>query len=142
MTSNRNSKHNPNNISIKKDYIVNPVTGRLIKVNSRKYVQLVKDAILHLPHSDRKNTIVYEGGNVSDVAKGLRTDDNHILVAKNDKVFKQRRKLENKDYINHTLNKCVDLIKNDLGNINIHEMTNDELDEHVRELLNQKLIMS
>mgnify|MGYP006992525728 FL=1 len=41
------------------NYVINPVTGRLIKINSRKYHQLLKDKMLDLPAETRQNNIIY-----------------------------------------------------------------------------------
>jgi len=42
------------------DFVVNPLTGKLIKINSRIYKQLVKDKILNLDNKTRKDNIVYD----------------------------------------------------------------------------------
>ena len=125
---------------LKSEFIINPITGNIIKKGSRTYMQLLKDNILKIPHEQRKQKIIYDGPHVQEIKENFKTDDNHRTVMKNGKLFKQTRKLDMMEYIDHTIDVAVDLIRNDLDDININDMTNDEIDEKIRELLNQKLI--
>lgn len=140
MPNDRKIVKNTCKLSIKNDFVINPVTGRLVKINSRKHLQLIKDAILNIPPTGRVNKVLYEGNNCKDVIKGMKTDKKHVLVTRNGKIFKQTRKLNAFEYINHTVKKCVELIKNDVVDWDVDEMDEDELDEQVRELLHQKLV--
>jgi hypothetical protein len=125
---------------IKSEYIINPLTGRLIKVGSKKYLQLLKDQILDLNHKDRENFMMYEGDDAPSVKEKLQVGDNYNLSLKNNKIVRTVKKIPIIDYIDHTITTAINLIKNDLDDLNIHKMSDDEVDDVIRGLLNQKLI--
>jgi hypothetical protein len=51
-----------------KNFVVNPKTGRLVKINSRAYNQLLKDKILDIK-TDRQKNVLYDGAHASEVLK-------------------------------------------------------------------------
>ena len=68
------------------DFVVNPKTGRLVKINSRAYNQLLKDKILDL-HTDRQKNILFDGAHAAEVkGKTMRNAG--------DKILQHRRKLQ------------------------------------------------
>ena len=56
------------------DFVVNPKTGRLVKINSRAYNQLLKDKILDIK-TDRQKNVLYDGAHASEVKGNLKHDD-------------------------------------------------------------------
>ena len=121
------------------DFVVNPISGRLIKVNSKLYFQLVKDKILKLDNSTRINKIIYTGENAEEVKKNLITDDKHTLKVKDNKIYKQRKKLKMIDYIDCTVEQAINMIKNHLDEFT-DDMSDKEIDEKVKELIYTGLI--
>ena len=66
------------------DFVVNPKTGRLVKINSRAYNQLLKDKILDIK-TDRQKNVLYDGAHASEVKEHLKHDDSVYLHQKGDK---------------------------------------------------------
>lgn len=120
------------------DFIVNPITGKLIKIHSTKYNQLLKDGILKVSFKTRKNNIVYDGPNPADVITHLKTDENSNLAIKGGKIRRQRIQLSRSDYIEKCIDNAYDIIKNDLDNIDIDNMDDDELKKTIRQKMHEK----
>ena len=120
------------------DFVVNPITGKLIKVHSTKYRQLIKDSILKVEYKTRKDNIVYDGEDPKKVIKNLKTDEKSHLAIKKGKVIKERKRLQSKDYIEKTIDNAYDLIKNDLNDIDVDNMDDDELYNCIRRKMHEK----
>ena len=84
------------------DFVVNPKTGRLVKINSRAYNQLLKDKILDIK-TDRQKNVLYDGAHASEVKGNLKHDESVNLHQKGDKIFQFRRKLQSGELLDHVL---------------------------------------
>jgi len=124
------------------DFIVNPNTNKLVKIGSKKYKQLVKDKVLKMKYSTRAKNVVYNGANAKEVKKNLVPEDNIVLVAKDDKIYKQRRQFKNTELIDEIIDNAYDLIKNDLDDIDFDNTDDDELRRIVRQMIYQKSVGS
>jgi disulfide oxidoreductase YuzD len=113
------------------------VTGKLIKINSRIYKQLVKDKILNLDNKSRKDNIVY---NSLDIDKTkLKQNPNFNLVKNNGKIKEYRRKVtEDERHVNLIMN-ASKVVKKHLNEFS-DSMTDDEIFKKVKVLLSQELI--
>jgi len=132
MPSNR--KVASNDIS---DFVVNPITGKLIKINSRIYKQLVKDKILNLDNKTRKDNIVYDNLEI-DKTK-LKKNPGLHLVKNNGKIKEYRRKVTETERHTNLIMNASKVVKKHLNEFN-DEMTDDEIFKKVKVLLSQELI--
>jgi len=118
------------------DFVVNPKTGRLVKINSRAYNQLLKDKILDL-HTDRQKNILYDGAHAAEVKGNLKHEDNVYLHQKGDKILQYRRKLqagELVDYIlraSHIIKEKADLFSADINDTEVRELARNLLAQHL-----------
>lgn len=121
------------------DFVISPMTGQLVRINSKTYKQLMKDNILKKDPMTRKDPIVLDGGATEELKTKLKKEKDTILVKKDDKLFSQRRKLSNDEYLNNTILKSAEVVKNHL-----HEFTDDMDDDaiykKVKKLIGQKMI--
>jgi len=119
------------------DFVVNPLTGKLIKINSRIYKQLVKDKILNLDNKTRKDNIVYNSLEI-DKTK-LKQNPNFNLVKNNGKIKEYRRKVtEDERHVNLIMN-ASKVVKKHLNEFS-DTMSDDEIFKKVKVLLSQELI--
>ena len=126
-------------LSIKKNYVINPRTKRLVKVGSKTYKQLVKDSYLKMAYKTREKNIAYKGKNAKEVKENLIADDDIVLVAKKNKVYKHRRRMKDTERENNIISKATDLVKNHLDEFN-DDMTDEEIDVKVHEIIQQLLV--
>ena len=122
------------------DFVVNPNTNKLVKIGSKKYKQLVKDKVLKMKYSIRAKNVVYNGSNAKEVKKNMVPEDDIVLVAKDEKIYKQRRQFKDTELIDEIINNAYDLIKNDLDDIDFENTDDDELRRIVRQMIYQKSV--
>ena len=119
------------------DFVVNPLTGNLIKINSRIYKQLVKDKILNLDNKSRKDNVVYDNLEI-DITK-LKKNPNLNLVKNNGKIKEYRRKVSENERHNNLIMTASKVVKKHLNEFS-DEMSDDEIFKKVKVLLSQELI--
>jgi hypothetical protein len=119
------------------DFVVNPLTGKLIKINSRIYKQLVKDKILNLDNKTRKDNIVYNSLEI-DKTK-LKQNPNFNLVKNNGKIKEYRRKVTEDERHTNLIMNASKVVKKHLNEFS-DSMTDDEIFKKVKVLLSQELI--
>lgn len=119
------------------DFVVNPITGKLIKINSRIYKQLVKDKILNLDNKTRKDNIVYDNLDI-DKTK-LKKNPGLHLVKNNGKIKEYRRKVTEDERHTNLIMNASKVVKKHLSEFS-DEMTDDEIFKKVKVLLSQELI--
>jgi len=130
----RNGKLASDDIS---DFVVNPLTGKLIKINSRIYKQLVKDKILNLDNKTRKNNIVYDNLDI-DKTK-LKKNPNMNIVKNNGKIKEYRRKVTEDERHNNLILNASKVVKKHLNEFS-DDMSDDDIFKKVKVLLSQELI--
>lgn len=123
----------------KSDFVINPLTGCFIKIGSKKYLQLVKDNYLQLNFKTRTHSLVYEGEHAADVLPNVPLEEHSMLWIKDNKIFKQRRKMTVAEHIDNTACKASMLIKNHLDEFN-DNMTDEQIDKKVKQIIYQELI--
>jgi len=134
-TSNKTLK-NMNDLS---DWVVNPETGRLLKIGTRKYYDLVKDKILKMDGGSRKKNVIYKGSNLDDVKKCMvPRDDNIKIIKRNETLIESRRKVTRGEIIKELCIKASDVIKNNMDDL--EGLDGDSLDKKVKQLINQKMV--
>ena len=121
------------------DFVINPLTGRLIKIGSRMYNQLMKDNILKLNPSTRKKTMVYDGDGDNEFKKKLKVGENLNLIRRNGKIVENRRKITTMENIQHITKKSAEIVKEHLNEFT-DNMNDDEVYMKVKQLLSQKII--
>jgi len=132
------SKNTKNNSDIT-DFVVNPLTGKLIKIGSRIYSQLMKDNILQLDHNTRKKTVVFDGDGDDEFKKKLKVGDNLTLIRRNGKIVENRRKITTMENIQHITKKSAEIVKEHLNDFT-DDMDDDQIYKKVKSLLSQKII--
>ena len=134
-TSNKTLK-NMNDLS---DWVVNPETGRLLKIGTRKYYDLVKDKILKMDGGSRKKNVIYKGSNLDDVKKCIvPRDDNIKIIKRNETLIESRRKVTRGEIIKELCIKASDVIKNNMDDL--EGLDGDALDKKVKQMINQKMV--
>ena len=134
-TSNKTLK-NMNDLS---DWVVNPETGRLLKIGTRKYYDLVKDKILKMDGGSRKKNVIYKGSNLDDVKKCMvPRDDNIKIIKRNETLIESRRKVTRGEIIKELCIKASDVIKNNMDDL--EGLDGDALDKKVKQMINQKMV--
>jgi hypothetical protein len=119
------------------DFVINPKTGRLIKINSRIYRQLLKDNMLNLDFNTRKNNIVY---NDTDINKNkLKKNENLSLVYNNGKIKEYRRKITQEEANENLIKNASTVVKKNLHLFN-DSMTEQETYDLFKKLTSQQLI--
>lgn len=121
------------------EYVVNPKSGRLVKIYSKKYYQLVKDKFLDVDYDDRKHNILYEGPHVADVKKNMKTDDNSTLHITGDKIVKQRRKVTQDELIDNVIVHAIDILTNHMDKLN-PDLSDADHDEIIKNLVHNSLV--
>jgi hypothetical protein len=121
------------------DFVVNPVTGKLIKIGSRNYNQLLKDNILNLDPSTRKKTVVFDGDGDDEFKKKLKVGENLNLVRRNGKIVENRRKITTMENIQHITKKSAEIVKEHINDFT-DDMDDEQIYKKVKQLLSQKII--
>lgn len=119
------------------DFVVNPMTGKLIKINSRIYKQLVKDKMLNLDNNTRKDNIVYESLDI-DKSK-MKKNPNMNLVKNNGKIKEYRRKATENERHNNLIMNASKVVKKHLNEFS-DDMDDEAIFKKVKVLLSQELI--
>ena len=133
---NKKSKNNSN----PDDYVVNPLTGMLIKIGSKKYLQLLKDNYLQLDPSTRKDNTVFDGPDPDNKIKSkLKKNPKMNLKNCGDKIVEQRRKMNTVEHINNMTIKSAQVIKKYMNEFH-DEMSDAEVYAKVKKLLSQEII--
>jgi len=121
------------------DWIINPETGRLLKIGTKKYYALVKDNILKMDGGSRKKNVIYKGGNLDDVKKCMvPRDDNIKIIKRNDTLIESRRKVTRGEIIKELCIKASDIIKNNMSEF--EGLEGDDIDKKVKKMINQKMV--
>lgn len=129
----------PSTIADISEFVINPHTGNLVRINSKTYKQLMKDNILGKDPQTRSNPIVLDGGATDELKKKIRREKDTILIKKDDKLYSQRRKLTMDEYINNTMLKSAEVVKNHLHDFT-DDMDDDAIYKKVKQLIGQKMI--
>ena len=136
MPASNKTIKNMNDLS---DWVVNPEPGRLLKIGTRKYYDLVKDKILKMDGGSRKKNVIYKGANLDDVKKCMvPRDDNIKIIKRNETLIESRRKVTRGEIIKELCIKASDVIKNNMNDL--EGLDGDELDKKVKQMINQKMV--
>ena len=139
MSSNKHKHINLKNTMDLSNWVVNPNTGRLIKIGTRQYYALVKDNILKMDGGTRKKNVLYKGPNLDDVKKCMPKRDADITIVKrNDKLIETRRKINRNEIFSELCIKASDIIKHNMDELD--GLEGDELDKKVKQLINQRMV--
>ena len=130
-----------------KDYIVNPFTNRLIKRGSKTHKRLVSAKLLdeELVKSPEEN-IVLEAKDSSE-AKQIVTrmskkavGKNKVLTRRNNKVLKANRRPTRQETIDKVSDIAVDTVLENRDDLLSQDLTDQEMDEYIRRMIQIKLI--
>jgi hypothetical protein len=130
-----------------KNYIVNPFTGRLIKRGSKTHKRLVSANLLdeELVKSPEDN-IVLEAKDSSE-AKQITTrmskkavGKNKVLTRRGNKVLKANRRPTRQETIDKVSDIAVDTVLENRDELLSHDLTDDQMDDYIRRMIQIKLI--
>lgn len=121
------------------DYVVNPLTGQLIKVGGKVYHQLLKDKALGMDTDTRDDAVVLSSGATDEIKKNMKAPKNSVLVRKDDKIYAQRRKMTKDEYMNNAILNSAEAVKDHLHEFN-NDMTDDEIATKIKQIVVQKMI--
>ena len=138
MTHNKTLKPKVPNYAKNSDFIVSPVTGRLIKIHSRAYNQLLKDKVLDIT-SDRSKNVIYDGPHAVAVKSSLKHAENVYLHQKGDQILQYRRKLPSSELMDHIM-RASHVIKDNADKFT-DDMSDTDIRNLARHLLAQHLVL-
>jgi hypothetical protein len=131
----------PRSVSFKNadDYVVNPITGLLIKVGGKVYHQLLKDKALGMDTETREDTVVLSSGATDEIKKHMKAPKNTVLIRRDDKIYAQRRKMTKDEYMNNAILKSAEVVKHHLHEFN-DDMTDEQIATKIKQLVVQKMV--
>lgn len=130
-----------------KDYIVNPITGRLIKRGSKTYkriisASLIKEELVKSP----KDNIIFEADDISE-AKQMTSrmskksfGKNKILTRRGNKVLRANRRPTQEETIDRVSSIAVDTVRENKNKLLKNNLNDDQMDEYIRRMIQIKLI--
>lgn len=121
------------------DFAVNPITGNLVKIGSRKYNQLLKDHILKLDPETRKDNIIFDGPADDIIKNKLKKNKNMNLVNKKNKIVEVRRKLTSREQFDVVMKEASKMIKQNMDEFK-GDLSEEEIYLKVKKILSQQLI--
>jgi len=130
--------------TIKSDYIVNPYTGRLIKKGSKTHKKLVAAQLLDEPISTPQENVILEADD-SEQAKVLQNKlnksahKNKVITRRGNKILKANRRPTRKETINKVSDYAIDTFIENKETLLSQDMTDDETDNYIRNLIMLKL---
>lgn len=123
---------------IMNNYVVNPKTGRLVKIHSGTYKKLVSSKILKTKYITKKT--IYVGENAKEVKQNfVNNEPNTILCATNTQISQRSRHILDSELIDNCIMHALDVIKNNINDIP-DDTTDDELNAIIKNLINQKMV--
>jgi len=131
-------------MSIKSDYIVNPYTGRLIKKGSKTHKKLVSAQLLDEEISTPQENVILEADD-KDQAKVLQNKlnksahKNKVITRRGNKILKANRRPTRKETIDKVSDYAIDTVIENKDRLLSQDMTDDETDNYIRNLIMLKL---
>lgn len=129
----------------KNDFIMNPSTGRMIKIGGRAWRTAVKDGLLEGTYQNEN--VVYELKEGDDVDK-LKIDfdekeDKNTQVVKGrgrhkNKLVKRRKPISAEDMSEYTRKTAIQVVKDNKDEL--EDMDEDELDKYLDELIKAEML--
>jgi len=131
----------PKKVSFKNpdDYVVNPLTGQLIKVGGKVYHQLLKDRALGMDNDTRGDSVILSSGATDEIKKNMKAPKNTVLIRRDDKIYAQRRKMTKDEYMNNAILKSAEVVKHHLHEFN-DDMTDEQIAAKIKQLVVQQMV--
>ena len=126
------------------DFVQNPKTGRLIKIGSKTHKKLVASKLLDEPISSPQENIIIEADD-KEQAKVLQSklnnnmQKNKIISRRGTKVLKANRRPTRKETIDKVSDYAIDAVLENKDEIMSQDMTDDECENYIRNLIMLKL---
>ncbi len=128
------------------DFVVNPITNRLIKKGSKKYKQLITAKLLNevKPSTAEENLIIE--ADTPDQAKTLQSklnkniQPNKVITRRGTKVLKASRRPTREETINKISDLAISSVVESKDYLLEQDMTDEDMDKYIRGLIQQKLI--
>lgn len=130
----------------KSDFVVNPLTGRLISTNSKTYRMIENNNLLHAQRK-KPQSLVYEGSDnleaMEQRKKIKNINPNCNLKVTQNKIVAINRKIPKTEYRNKIMTAGSNILKKSLrSNSGLNEMTDDQMTEYFKTELYNELMGS
>ena len=130
----------------KPGYVINPYSGRYIKINSKLYNTLLHEGILK-DRTKKKSNIVYENNDksvdIKTIRKSMKSNDpNKTLKIQGDNIIKINKRLSGKDYRERVIDASINLINNKLkNNTNFLEMDKKNQEQYLKSQIYKEMVL-
>jgi hypothetical protein len=127
-----------------KDFILNPKTGRMIKINSRAYQKLVSQNILKLEPC--KDTVIADCKNLEAAQELQKTlnkksiGKNKIVSRRGKKLIASHRRITNEELVNSVSDLAITAVNENQDMFYDKNLTDEEVSSQIKRLIHQKLI--
>lgn len=139
MSSQQSDIHN--------DYVMNPMTGRLLKKGSKTYKKLVTAKLLNdEPTTNSQDNVLMEADSPLE-AKQLKSKlkkgavgKNKVITTRGKKVLKSSRRPTRKETIDKVSDIAIESVIENQAEILESDMTDTEIENYIRQMIGKKLI--
>jgi hypothetical protein len=128
------------------DYVLNPYTKRLIKIDSKTHKRLVSAQLLEEPYVQTPDNTLIEADTSSD-AKQMQAKinkkavgQNKVVTRRNNKVLTATRRPKRNEIIEKVTNITLESVLENKDKILEQDMTDDQLDNYIRLMISNKLV--
>jgi hypothetical protein len=127
-----------------KDFIINPKSGRMIKINSRAYQKLVSQNVLKLePSKDTVIAVCENSQKAQELQKTLNKKSigtNKIVSRRGKKVISSNRRITNEELVNSVSSLAISAVNENQDIFYDRNLTDEEVSSQIKRLIHQKLI--
>ena len=129
-------------IEIVNNTVVNPITGRNIKIGGRVFNQLVSKNILKLPDND-ETKVIFIGDDPNTALKVKHslniTDDKHTLKVKDNKIVQERRRVTKEELQKRMQDVTLAVYRENASLFN-DSMSIPQVSDLLQNLINERMI--
>lgn len=127
-------------------YVINPISGRYVKVNGRIFNALEKNAIIHGPIP--KSNVLYEGKDKEDAKKtrdilknvNLKKDDRKTYKVLNNKVTTVNKPIKKIEYRKIMISSAAEVLSESKNKPEVQKMTDDQLQKYFEREIYKKIV--
>lgn len=129
------------------DYVVNPLTGRLLKRNSKTYKKLISASLLGDEPSGNVNDNTIMTADNPRQAKELKdkmnkgsVGKNKIITTRGSKVLKTTRRPTRQETINKVSDIAINSVMEHKNELLESDMTDQEMEAYIKAMISKKLV--
>lgn len=127
-----------------KNYILNPKSGRMIKIGSRAYQKLVSQNVLKVEPS--KDTVIAECENPQKAQELQQTlnknviGKNKIVSRRGNRVISSNRRITHEELVTNVSDLAISAVNENQDIFYDKNLTDEEISSQIKRLIHQKLI--